>query len=355
MSSTIDSTSPCHELYPALQNKNHRWFTTWRGLVVFQEKSWWGIRNLVGFVLAVKNVNCHVANIAPKQAKFITLDMRYQALKVEKKFAQHSIFIRLILKIIVFISTGTTLHRQITQLNQVGDCIQKTQKSLIQVAEDLLNDSDGFNSYKISAKEYSLPIRWDISIHHRQPLHGLLHHLQISFKYNINELVDLLRRGRTWEDPDVINMTDSCMKLACLSYKLTIKYEAAWLASTKRVYSKAHAMTEQRVFPWLVALSFDLLYCFVRSRIIFDAEGNWTRTAGKNSEEAKWFYDDQTPQGQWRQQFNEVIELLDSNIGIDAIKQLDQRFISQLDITKPQECIFTRDPVDIVTVLTSPY
>lgn len=145
----------------------------------------------------------------------------------------------------------------------------------------------------------------------------------------------------------MIALTDSCMRHACLSYKLAIKYEAPWLAERKEkgVYGPAHAMIEQRVFPWLIVRSFDLLYCFVRSRMVYDAHGNWTRTTTNQ------FYEDQTPQGRWPQQVNEVLTLLDKEIGIETVCKIDRRFISQLDITEPQHFVLHRDPQEIVDAL----
>lgn len=333
MISAAQLRSPHHGFYPALEGSDQRWYTS-GGKVDVREKSAFGISNLIGFVSAAKVVNKELAALEPTRVKWVAVPMLHQASKVQQAFEKHNFLVKLILKVVVFFCTGTTLHGQVASLKQASGRIEDYKEKLIEDAEEILNAENGLEAYKLAAAQYPIPERKRNLplIDHRRPINGILHHLAQAVAVEGRSLITLLNQGKTWEDAEVLQLGTSCMQLAGLAYLLTMKYEVACLAEANdSVKNRAKYMNNQSVFPWLIVEMFDALYIFLRGGAVRDDKGEWKYSAFENKDVSQQFFADDTEQGRWRKQYNEIIAQLDQEIGINEIKKSDTRFLSGLD------------------------
>lgn len=328
------TSSPIHSFYPAIEGNDYRWFTSWRGEIKGEQRSWSGLKNIIHLVSATKRVNHQLTSLEPARVKWVSVPMIHQGQKAQESLEQCNFLNRLILKIVIFFCTGTTLNQQISKLEKAGGSTKSYKESLIKAAEEILNAEDGFEAYQSTAKDYPIPKRRryeDTIADIRQPMHGILHHLQQALAIDGRKLIALLREKKSWDNPEVIELANSSMQLACLSYQLAMNYESQWLTEVKRVGSRAEAMMHQHAYPWLVVLSFDSLYRLIRGGAIINDSGKWVFTALDNNEETKRFYEEGTPQNQWRCQYNETIDVLDQEIGTKNIDAIDGRYMSGRD------------------------
>lgn len=325
-----------HGFYPNIMCDD-RWYASWRGQVGAREKSLWGGRNLIGFVSAAKAVNNQLATLDSTRVKWVATPMLNRALRVQQAFEKHNYLIQLILKIVVWFCTGATLHGQIARLEKALEGEKGYKEALIEGAKNILGAEDGLAAYKLSAEQYPIPV-WPKALCYQQPLNGILYHFQQAISAEARNLVTLLSEGKSWEDQEVLKLSDSCMELACLAHRLMVKYEVSWLKEKIQpgYYSqtKAELLINQNLYFWVVLMRFDALYMFLRGGALTNPQGEWKSTALKNGEELQKFFTEGTLQNSWREQYNAIMGLVDEEIGLEAFRKADGRYLHGKDDTR---------------------
>ncbi len=319
------------------------------------------LKNLVHFIEVIQSANRELEKSPPPlsthEISVISSNVLEQAFKIEANLNRKNKLLRTALKIAIWLQTGTTLESvldsfrlTLAQKYHISNDYAARLKypELVQDAEKALESLD---HYRAIALQYAdkIPKNKMMTLH--PPQNAILWHLRQKVSQQYHEIITLLKAGKTFEDPTVMEHCDIGMQLSCLAQKLTIKYETI-LADEK--IGPGHGAGAGREFnlvnktdrySWLVYKAFDSFYTLVRGCWKYDPSAkpneHWKSGVLENKELDEKFYTANTRQNAWREQFNEVIQFMNQELDVDKVRMVDAHYL--MDEDQREQISFIKD------------
>ncbi len=121
---------------------------------------------------------------------------------------------------------------------------------------------------------------------------------------------------------------DIAMQLGRLALELTIKHETAW-ASEINQETKEKNMAFQREYSWVVNITFNNFYLWLRGIPIYDPQGNRKNGAIDHPGIEDKFYEAHSWQNAWLEAYNATQDCLHQEIDVARMLQHDNRYYVQ--------------------------
>lgn len=262
-------------------------------------------------------------------------DLFSQAQKIQVAIAKRNFLVRAVIKTRIFMSTGSTLNKEIIKLNVQ---LQKQGFFLEHVAKlhypvlmaDVYKAVENLDNYRKTAGNYSTP-RWALR-YGLPPQNPILCYVYERMIAHWAKVFEALKEGKSFADPEVIENCNIAMELGSIAMKACVLYDSLPIDDQNvREDFRYNHLSEQRTFAWVVNLGFSNLYLWLRSVPSFDITTNeWTYSGASNQEEEGKFYDGRSQQASWRKKYNTCKELFLKEIGMEENLMTDQNLQNTL-------------------------
>jgi len=325
------------------------------------DKSSNSVANLIDMIRVVRFANKAILaekqNLTKTEAQQIFASVAKESISIQDEISHKNLFTRLALKIASFFFTHSSLSKSTNTFRK--DAVQTFQLDNQFAAKlkyvELMKDAEmaltNLESYEKIAEKYPALKRKSYS-HLYNPI---LHHMRTEISHNWLKLRDMVKEGKTIDDPAFVDLCDINMQL-CLSLgKLSLmevelcyeKKEKGELdlplyydSSSIREQALGSLWVDQRLYPWIGSMTVFNFYIWVRSCPKYDsgAKGDqqWLRTAKDNPLMDAKFYTPGTPQFGWRNQWNNHIQNLKAKIDIEWMLKQDEREYVDEDVQNSQ-------------------
>jgi hypothetical protein len=314
------------------------------GSISPHDKSCCGIKNYIDLVQTVLFVNKYFIenqeNLSEKDIKQISSVLLKQANKASNHLEQQNWLCCLIVKVILYIYTGTTLNQAI------DDCTQTVFETMHikndfsadihhpQLMEDARKALESPEAYLEIGKKYTVP---EEIIH--KPKNPILFFLRNAVVEHWLQARELIMQGKDFKDWRLNYHCDTTMQIGKILMQLAITRELELLDSReweRKFYgngnpnddvgecNKPKEYGNQGNYTIWIHILFSLFYQWVHAIPTYDPTDNiWYTAIQRGSpQEMKSFYIEGTRQNDWRESFNEIMTLLESTLTPEGIKKM---------------------------------
>lgn len=308
--------------------------------------------NLIDLIRTIQFANSKVCSIhAPlsqKGTEEIFVPLLDAAIKLQMSIDNCSFFKRTIINIVQFILTGTSLFKAINSLKT--SVIQEKSvpntfaarlayPQLVADAELALKDMD---TCKEITKKYKVP---DVFSDTKRtciikcPEITLLYYVKQAFCTEWKKIRTLLLKGKTIEDPTVMDHCDTAMQMALILSKLALSHELK--ALYKKNYGKDPVdekldlgfflgnQTKANYSYWSMFIAgqfYRWIRMYPRHNGMKEQYSQWSPSYKEHEPFMHLFYRAGSRPSLWRNIFNEICSVLTTHVDKDAFLGVDDRF-----------------------------
>ncbi len=310
------------------------------------------LANLVEFIRCVNFANSKLSSVSEKtisqhDAERIFTPLAETSIKLQLALQKQSRLVQLIVTIVQFIFTGTTLAASIASLKTTMIQNQGLENSFAaklaypQLMSDAAYAQLNRSAYFEVAKRYSLP---SVCSNSRTSSIGqciinpLLYHLKQTFTYEWQEMRRMIRQGKTLKDSGVQDKSvqehcDRAIGLLKALTNLSLSHELAALHDKNNpgiVATKAQLARQlgsQRGYPyWMLNLA-GQFYKWIRSFPTYSIIDNrWHSSYAENRPFMEQFYQEGTRASFWCNTYNDICRSLDEHVDRAEFLSQDSRF-----------------------------
>lgn len=310
--------------------------------------------NLVDFIRSVKFTNEELTRetVSHTEAERIFTPLAQMSIRLSMSIQNKSFLHRLILNIIQYIYTGTTITGAISMLKNTmvnrqlianNFAAKLAYPQLLADAEYALKST---SNYSEVAKKYTLT---NATLNSgfgaiRYLINPFLYHLKQAFTSEWQEMRELIKKGKTLEDPEVMDHVDACLQIGYTLSELALTHELEALHKKNKPNTPitkealARQLGSQLGYPYWVINIVGQFYKDIRSYPTYTPSDNkWHSSYATARSFMQQFYQEGTRPVIWRNTFNAICQLVSAHVDRATFLQQDSRFyldednISDLD------------------------
>jgi|GEM_PF-5812641 len=297
--------------------------------IATKPRSSYGIKNYIDLVQTILFVNNYltenVHQLPKDQLKPISKAILQKAFIANAHLKNQNFFSRVVAKVILYISTGSTLRSSIENL---GETLFETAGiendfSATILYPQLMRDAQNALSNTDFEDDYARPLR-----DYHEAKYPILFHLHNGCVFHLTKVRELIMEGRDFNDWKVAYHCDTAWQIINLSLEITIERELAEYADKEKTLGK-----EQDKFVFWSSQNYAIFYEWLRSVPAYDpATKKWTTALERNDQkEIAKFYDSNCKQNKWREYYNKITTRIDQTVNLEKVLKYDDRRITGLD------------------------
>ena len=276
----------------------------------YRQKTPGHLKNLIDYIQVIKYANETLKKdeghllYSQQQVQLISDKVLLQAAKQQQALAKKCFLMRIMIITYVWLRTGTTLNTAVkgfkdTLLTYEIENNHAARLKYLKLMQDGEEALQSLESYKAVAARYNLP-KYAKLYHPRNPI---LYEFRQAMLLHWQEARRLLKQGKTIENAEVMEQCDIVMQLGRLALELAIKHETAW-ASEVNHNTKEKNMVYQGEYSWIIDITFDNFYLWLRSIPIYIPQGNRKKGAIDHPAIEDKFYEAHSRQNAWLEGYN---------------------------------------------------